>query len=488
MSMRAGHKDIFAILSAIMMSVVMADYCVYEMCTCDDGFVDCTSRGLTAIPPLGPPGVEPVTYIQFNGNQITSIPAGSLPAGLTQLTFNDNPIQTIDDDAFIDSASTLQTLALTLVPHSRIPDALLKLKSLTFFELYNTDVGDWNEEVMKYLAPKLQSISLGNVSVHTWPDWFQYCNQVTELTLDSSNITSIPDNGLDGMASSLMSLSLYNNNLTSVPKAISKLVNITDLYVDSNKITDLTWLPKNARLDTLGLSNNKISNGTHLSNALKPFGEFLSDLDLVGNELTAIPDLHFLTINGVELSFNKIYDLNAGSLQPALHGLTLGYNLLTSIPSVVFRVQSLRSLLMPSNLVTRVQASLIPATLTYLDLQHNLLTELADTSFPENSSLIYLYLNNNPLTTISEHAFANLVQLEELHLGGTRLTRLPLSLSSLHNLTTFDVSDITRLVCTCLEKDLGPWIKSLTAEKVLGTCGLMSVYDFFSLLSPGCPN
>ncbi|CAG5127696.1 unnamed protein product [Candidula unifasciata] len=289
------------------------------------------------------------------------------------------------------------------------------------------------------------------------------------------------------MANSLITLSLSGNNLTSVPKAISKLVNITNLYVDHNKLTDLTWLPKQARLDTLALNNNKISNGTHLSDALIPFGEFLSDLDLIDNELTAIPDLHFLTVQSIELSFNKIYDLNAGSLPPNLNGLSLDHNLLSSIPSVVFSVQSLRSLMMPSNLVTRVQASLIPATLTYLDLQQNLLTELTDTSFPENSSLLYLYLNNNPLTTISDHAFANLGQLQELHLSSTRLARLPLGLTSLHSLFSLDVSDITRLVCTCLEKDLAPWIKSMRSWEVLGTCGLMNVYDFFSLLSPGCP-
>ncbi|CAG5127697.1 unnamed protein product [Candidula unifasciata] len=457
------------------------------MCMCDDNFVDCSRLGLTAIPPLRPPGILPVTNVEFDGNRITSVPAGSLPVGLVQLTFNDNPIQTIDDDAFIHSSTTLQTLGLTLAPHSRIPDALLNLRSLIFFELYNTDVGDWNEEMMMYLAPKLQSISFGNVSVHTWPGWFQYCNQVTQLSLDNSNITSIPDNGLDGMTNSLITLSLTGNSLTSVPKAIYKLVNITHLYVDSNKITDVTWLPKHARLDTLALNNNKISNGTQLSEALRPFAEFLSDLNLVGNELTAIPDLDFLTFQSIDLSFNKIYDLNAGSLSPDLHGLNLGNNLLTSVPSVVFRVQSLGSLMMASNLVTRVQASLIPVSLRYLDLQHNLLTELTDTSFPENSNLLYLYLNNNPLTTISDHAFANLAQLEELYLGSTRLARLPLGLTSLHSLTTFDVSEITRLVCTCMEKNLAPWIKSLRSGRVSGTCGLMSVYDFFSLLSPDCP-
>ncbi|BFZ05826.1 hypothetical protein BsWGS_08865 [Bradybaena similaris] len=486
-NMRTGHRQVFMILVVILTSVDTASDCVYQECMCDDNFVSCSSLGLTAIPPLRPPGEVPLTDLQFDINHITLVPAGSLPANLSQITFTDNPIQAIDDNAFIGSANTLQTLALTFAPHSRIPDALLQLKALTFFEVYDTVVGDWNENVMKYLAPKLQSLSLGNVSLPTLPDWIQYCSQMSDLTIVNCFLKSIPDHALDAMAGSLISLSLTGNNLTAVPKAISTFTNITDLYLDSNKITDLQWLPKRCRLDTLALNNNKLSNGSQLSEALKPFAEFLSDLDLVSNELTAIPDLHFLTLTGLDFSFNRISDLNAGSLPPDLRELNLEYNLLIAVPRVVMSLKSLKSLLMASNLLTHVQASTIPSTLQYLGVEHNQVTELTDTSFPENSSLRYLYLNNNPISKISDLAFQNLVKLHELHMSGTRLTRLPMGLSSLHKITTLDVSDISPLVCTCMEKDLKTWIVNMKSENVLGNCGLTSVYNFFSLLSPSCP-
>ncbi|BFZ05829.1 hypothetical protein BsWGS_08868 [Bradybaena similaris] len=486
--MKTGQwKATFVILAVVLKSVNAASDCVYQECVCDGSFITCSSLGLTAIPPLRPPGEVPLALLQLDGNHITSVPAGSLPPNLTQIIFTDNPIQAIDNNAFIGSANTLQTLALTLAPHSRIPDALLQLKALTFFELYDTVVGDWNENVMKYLAPKLQSLSFGNVSFPTWPDWIQYCSQVSELTVDNSFLKSIPDHGLDGMAGSLISLDLSGNNLTSIPKTISTFTNITDLYLSQNKLTDVQWLPKRCRLDTLALDNNKLSNGSQLSEALKPFAEFLSDLDLVSNELTAIPDLHFLTVTGLDFSFNKISDLNAGSLPPDLYELNLGYNLLIAVPRVVMSLKSLNSLIMASNLLTHVQASTIPSILHHLSLEHNQVTELTDTSFPENSSLRYLYLNNNPISKVSDLAFQNLAKLQELYMSGTRLTRLPLGLSSLQNITTLDVSDISPLVCTCMEKELRPWVMNMKSDNVLGNCGLTSVYNFFSSLSQSCP-
>ncbi|BFZ05827.1 hypothetical protein BsWGS_08866 [Bradybaena similaris] len=485
--MRLGPRQVFVILVVILMSADTASDCVYQECMCADNFVSCISLGLAAIPPLRPSGEVPLTDLQFGGNYITIVPAGSLPPNLKQISFTDNPIQVIDDNAFIESANTLQTLALTFAPHSRIPDALLQLKALIDFEVYDTVVGDWNENVMKYLAPKLHSLKLSNVSLSTWPDWIQYCSQMSDLTIVNCFLKSIPDHGLDGMAGSLISLSFTGNNLTAVPKAISTFTNITHLYLDSNNIIDLQWMPTRCRLDTLALNNNKLSNGSQLSEALKPFAEFLSEVDLESNELTAIPDLHFLKVTRLHFSFNKISDLNAGSLPPDLYELNLGYNLLIAVPRVVMSLKSLNSLLMVSNLLTHVQASTIPSTLQYLSLEHNQVTELTNTSFPEKSKLRYLYLNNNPISKISDLAFQNLAKLHELYMSGTRLTRLPLGLSSLHKIITLDVSGISPLVCTCMEKELRPWVMNMKSYNVLGNCGLTSVYNFFSLLSPSCP-
>ncbi|CAG5127699.1 unnamed protein product [Candidula unifasciata] len=485
--MRAGHWEVFVFLAVILASADTANDCIYQKCFCEGNIVYCNSLGLTSIPPLSPPGDVPISDLQFDDNNITAILPGSLPAGLTRLTITNNPIQTIDDMAFTDVATTLQMLGLTLAPSSRIPDALMHLESLNFLDIINTDIVDWNENVMKYLAPKLNTLTLSSVSFHTWPDWIQYCKQVSELALVYSYLQSIPDNGLDSMATTVISMSLTGNNLTAVPKAISNFTNMTVFAVDKNKIRDVTWLPKQCRMDTLDVSNNKIFNATQLSEALRPYAEFLVELDIDHNELTEIPDLQFLTMDNFDFSFNNIYDLTAGSLPSKVSWLNLNNNLLSSLPRMVLSLQLLSTLLMESNLVTSLQASTIPSTLQYLSLQNNLVTELTDASFPENSSLLSLYLDNNPLTKISDLAFANLAKLRELHLSSTRLTRLPLGLPSLHSITLLDVSDITGLVCTCLEKDLGPWIKSLASEIVFGNCGVIKVYDFFALLSPGCP-
>lgn len=425
--------------------------------------------------------------LSLQTNNITRIPAGSLPKYLRTFTAFGNPISTIDDSAFSDSASTLEVLHLSNFRFRRIPDAFLNLTRLKEISFYDANILDWNINVMKNIAGSVITLDLQNVGLVGWPTWIQYFLNLTTLSLDNSDISSIPDQALDMLSSSLTTLSLNNNSLTSIPKAVSTLTALRWLLLSYNNIKDTTWLPQVSSIATLYLNYNQLFNATQLSLSLRPSAGTLTELDIIGNRLVDIPDLSFLKlIYGLDFTYNQISYSQIGPLPDTIYELNLGNNLLPRIPGVYQRLPNINYLSMSFNFVTELQAADFPAWISNVDLSFNYIVELTDTSFPRGSIITVLNLNNNPIATISNNAFNNLLQLTELIMRNTKISRLPIGLSVLTNIEIFEVDGSTDLVCTCMEKSLAPWILRLPNIQD-STCGLSTIYYFFFILSQSCP-
>lgn len=342
---------------------------------------------------------------------------------------------------------------------------------------------------MKHIGPVLGTLSIENIAVNKWPSWLQYFTNLTDLSIGGASIADIPDNGLDSMVNTLIDLVLNNNSLKAVPKAVSKLTALQLLALDKNKISNVTWLPKKSKLRSLSLNSNRLFDSKQLSNAILPYASSLVEFDIQGNLLTSFPDLNILTlIDELDFRHNRLVDPNSGSLPPGLSQLKLGSNNLPRLPRFLCTMNSISQLFVGSNSITELEAVGFPPHVHGAELENNKLTEITDTSFPENASITYILLNNNPLVRITDNAFKNLQHLVELQVRNTKLTRLPLALIHLPRLDEFDISDTSTLVCTCLEHSLTEWILSIQPVLVKGTCGKTSVYYFYSVMSNDCPN
>lgn len=235
-------------------------------------------------------------------------------------------------------------------------------------------------------------------------------------------------------------------------------------------------------------ANNKISDADQLSRLLQVHGDVLQNFDIYSNQLTAIPNISFITkISVLDFSNNHIFYTNSGSLQPDLGELILSNNYLPFIPRIMNNLNFLSNLDMSSNHVTATWATNIPVSVVGVSLNENLITELTDTSFPQNSSILDLNLNNNPLYKISPNAFQNLAKLSNLHLQYTKLTPLPVAIAALSSLDFLDLRRSDDLMCTCMEKSLEFRISSLKSFTVFGECGYMNIYDFFTQFSQDLP-
>ncbi|BFZ20259.1 hypothetical protein BsWGS_23298 [Bradybaena similaris] len=462
--------------------------CVYKVCFCLETTIDCENLHLTEIPQTNATNFTGFSTLDFTYNEISIIRSGSLPPNMTEISLQDNPVASIDDSAFEGSSSTLQSLEFSHALFQKIPDALLRLDSLKSLTVAHSKIEDWNEDVMIQLGRTLTFLNLENVSLTSWPTWIQHLPMLTDLSISSCLLTSMPDDALDSIAGSLVSLLLSRNRLTSVPKALSKLTALQTLYINNNMLVDVSWLPQKSPLTTLILNNNHIKNSTALSTALRPYGNSLTDLEIKNNQLTSIPDCSFLIlIENWDFSHNRISDPYSGSVNPNITSIDLSYNALQTIPPVLTTLQQMNILLLPWNDIKVITSTRIPTWITELELGFNLVSVLTDNSFPQDSQLVTLHLNNNPIVEISNLAFKSTPMLRELNLQGTRLKRLPIALGSISGLTYFDMSNISQLVCTCMESSLKQWILSQSSGSVVGNCGETSIYDFFSKLSSACP-
>ncbi|CAG5124731.1 unnamed protein product [Candidula unifasciata] len=466
----------------------LAEDCPYKECQCQYSSIFCEGKALHSIPVLANRNSTAFTELTLDDNQITTIQSGNLPPNLTQLSLLDNPLTSIDDDAFNSSATTLNSLAFSKPRFNRIPNALLSLHTLQHLQVNDASISDWNIDVLNHIGPTLKSLNLNNVSFTSPPTWLQYLSHVTELNIVASNLSSLPDNALDSMADSLITVSLSSNRLTEVPKALSKLTAIQLLDLSSNRIKSTKYLPISTHAIFVSLNENLIYNSSELSNSLRGCAKSLVALNIQDNLLTSIPDVSFLTgMKSLDFRDNRISDYSSGVLQSNLLALDLENNLLRSIPVGIPGLENLEAIVMTSNIISHIQGADFPPKVETVVLAKNLITALNDDSFPENALFQTLNLNYNPISNISPAAFKHLSLLQGLSLQGTELTRLPLALTSLVDLYSLDVTDTTGLVCTCQEKDLAAWILSPKMVSILGNCGNIKVYDFFSILSPGCP-
>ncbi|KAI5710848.1 hypothetical protein M8J75_011951 [Diaphorina citri] len=176
--------------------------------------------------------------------------------------------------------------------------------------------------------------------------------------------------------------------------------------------------------------------------------ERVSLLDCTLSNVTVLPGkfLEGVTLHGLVISSGELKNISDGAfigLSSPLQALGLPNNLLSVVP-------------------TSALAPLAP-NLDRLDLSHNQLYKLENTSFKGLSSLNFLDLSYNKLMTLSQDCLAPLVTLRVLRLQGNRLTvSVVAALQGLRSVTDLDLSH------NLLAGPLGPsTVPRLSSLKVL---------------------
>ena len=250
----------------------------------------------------------------------------------------------------------------------------------------------------------------------------------------------------------------------------SGLTALTDLSLIGN---ELSSFPVGAfsgltALETLNLRDNELSS--------LPVGAFfgltaLTDLTLSDNELSSLPVGAFSGLTALKtlnLDRNELSSLPAGVFSglTALTDLRLVSNELRSLPAGVFSgLTALTDLSLFRNELTSLPAGVFSdlTALTFLNLESNEFTSLPAGVFSRLTALTSLYLRYNKLSSLPAGVFSRLTALTDLRLGPNEFTSLPAGV----------FSDLTALTNLTL---IGAKLSSLPAGVFSGLTALTSLY------------
>ena len=257
-------------------------YCP-SVCRCDEDFIYCNDRGLSAIPPLPPSAT--VLYLQNN-----HIDNAGLPTSLEHLTtvrviyLYDNEL----DDFPMHMPPSLKELHLQDNNIRVLPRATLaRLPLLEKLHLDDNSVSTVSIEDQAFVDnPRLRLLFLSRNHLSSIPSGLPAA--LEELRLDDNRISTIPTHAFRGL-SSLRRLVLDGNLLANqriADDTFARLSNLTELSLVRNSLQKPPLNLPSATLQRLSLQDNAI---THMPRGSLDGMRHLQRLDLSGNNLTTLP-------------------------------------------------------------------------------------------------------------------------------------------------------------------------------------------------------
>jgi len=254
-----------------------------SVCRCDEDFIYCNDRGLSAIPPL--PSYASVLYLQNNQVNNQGLPT-SLEHHLTvQVVYlYDNEL----DDFPVHLPPSLRELHLQDNNIRTVPrSALARMPLLEKLHLDDNSISTVSIEDQAFADnPRLRLLFLSRNHLSSIPSGLPA--SLEELRLDDNRISTIPTHAFRGL-SSLRSLVLDGNLLANqriADDTFSRLANLTELSLVRNSLQTPPINLPTAHLQRLSLQDNAL---THMPRGSLDGMRGLQRLDLSGNNLTTLP-------------------------------------------------------------------------------------------------------------------------------------------------------------------------------------------------------
>ncbi|XP_025093491.1 protein slit-like isoform X1 [Pomacea canaliculata] len=396
-------------------------------CVCIGTSVDCSGRGLDAIPKEVP---MYTTELKLSSNQITRLPADGLFERLPNLQIldlSDNKLHEIEDGAF-DGA-----------------------EKLTDLQLSNNELSQLSSRVFQGLA------------------------NVKSLMLRGNKITCI-NNATFSETSKLRLLSLYDNQIRCIMQgSFDRLHYLSTLNLMVNPFNcncHLSWLAE-------WLSQRNIITGTPTCTAPgnlknKPIQE-LNANDFVcedNNDLGChmgtphcCPDSNMVTIENScdPRAYCPPKCTCTGTIVRCSH------QHLQEIPKYI--PLDTIELYLDDNEIQRIPQEIgLLTNLKRLDLSNNQLMTLPEVIFANLTTLSTLILSYNKLQCIADTSFVGLKELRVLSLHGNNLSTIPYgAFNDLEALSHIALGG-NPLMCDCNLKWLSDWIKRDYIEPAIATC------------------
>lgn len=347
-------------------------------------FLDISNNRLIALPPEIFENTRQLKRLFFSNNSLAVLAPG-LFEKLTQLevldlSFNELTTSWINRDTFVG----LSRLVLLKLNNNK----LKKIDQFVFRELYALQ------------ALNLESNYIDQISQNAFSD----LRNLRQLLLSNNNVKIVDSKNFAGLQS-LNQLILESNEISSIhPGAFDNLTNLVDLSLNDNKLNSIPESIKRLKnLQALDLGKNQIDSVS--GDSFKGL-EQLTGLRLTDNQIETISKGAFEALKAMHvlnLATNKIrhIDQSAFLANEKLRAIRLDCNSLEDISSVFTSLSSLVLLNVSNNNIKWFDFSHLPASLEWLDIHNNSITELGN-YFDVTSQLKinYLDVSNNKIRKI----------------------------------------------------------------------------------------
>ncbi len=272
-------------------------------------------------------------------------------------------------------------------------------------------LGGRNLRGLRHLA--LVNITSGN-SVNDFSSglWCEVGSNLVSLNLSSNGLSKVPGSCQHGSLGHLEVLNLADNVITSLDDSSSALISpsLTHLDVSRNRLQSFKL--KLGKLQSLDVSENKLTSTHELFEAVLASRESLQEIHAQGNQLDKLPNLSssdnvvkFDNLLVLNLSRNAIESGPSNEVMLGLHhlvALDLSHNKLVSIDEELFRELG---------------------SLQVLSLAHNQIVQIRPESLAKLTRLHVLVLSHNNLDDL-QGLIKDLPELRSLSLDHNRLKDL----------------------------------------------------------------
>ncbi|XP_037296903.1 chaoptin isoform X2 [Manduca sexta] len=445
--------------------------CLFQaLCTCskpagDLGIVTCNHVPILRVPATI--NSSKVFMLQLTGNKIRDLePQFFQATSLYKLAINQNPLESVHEEAFYGLDNTLWELELRGDKLTSVPSRALRyLQKLRLLDLTGNEITDISGDNWRGLENTLQTLILADNSIANLPlDAFSGLPMLETLDLHGNHL-SVIDSGVfrDGM-SRLNRLLLGDNQLSYIPyEELSPLRQLRFLDLSNNVIKqvppvhDLNGV--RLSLDSLKLDNNMIR--ILYPGSFKYFN-VLNSTTMDGNPIFELKEDAFRNakIKSLSLRDCSISELSPAAfagLENSLQNLDLSENNLTMISKFILnKLDSLRFLNLRENkvdinlLTSTTPSDFSPASfnnfqykLFYLDISGANSIEMTLQDVRRMRSLRYLSIGKLLRQSIKTEDFLDFgMELEDLKIFGSTVNRIEASaFQHVRTIKTLDLSE-----------------------------------------------
>lgn len=233
-------------------------------------------------------------------------------------------------------------------------------------------------------------------------------NNILQLHVNNNKLSRIPLEALSSTMASLHLLDLAHNNIKIVDSSqLTSFGNLSILSFANNKVDSIEdgAFENLLSLKILDLSNNPVTSWS--PTAFRDLSHSISSINMANTGLFSMPKFSHRSIQSLNISCNKIYELSEKDLAP----------------------------------LTKVVA---------LDISHNNLKQISSMAFEPLIHLKQLNVSANPITHLTNEHIQQLYKLETLHVSDMPfLLRLPDShafgqMNNLKHFFLYNIPDMAR--------------------------------------------